>query len=88
MTVDLSSVRTLYPRAYERPGLLDWLDQPRAGHGLHFADDDGPGWTFWEYPRLARIVASAAEQITALRQRPTGVVTIATRTGPEFAAAF
>jgi fatty-acyl-CoA synthase len=83
-----ASPRRLYPRAYERPGLLDWLEQPRAGHGLHFADEDGSGWTFWEYPRLAAIVASAAEQIAELRHRPTGVVSIVTRTGPEFVAAF
>jgi acyl-CoA synthetase (AMP-forming)/AMP-acid ligase II len=77
----------LYPRAYHRPGLLDWLEQPRAGYGLRFADDNG-GWDFWDYPRLASAVASAAEDIGQLRTRPDGVVSIVTRTGPEFIAAF
>jgi len=77
----------LYPRAYHRPGLLDWLEQPRAGYGLRFADDNG-GWDFWDYPRLASAVASAAEDIRQLRARPDGVVSIVIRTGPEFIAAF
>jgi acyl-CoA synthetase (AMP-forming)/AMP-acid ligase II len=77
----------LYPRAYHRPGLLDWLEQPRAGYGLRFADENG-GWDFWDYPRLASAVASAAEDIRQLRARPDGVVSIVTRTGPEFIAAF
>jgi fatty-acyl-CoA synthase len=79
--------RLLYPLAYERPGLLDWLEQPRAGYGIHFANDEG-GWDFWEYPRLAAIVATAAEEIAQLRHRPNGAVSIVTRTGPEFVAAF
>jgi acyl-CoA synthetase (AMP-forming)/AMP-acid ligase II len=77
----------LYPRAYHRPGLLDWLEQPRAGYGLRFANDDG-GWDFWDYPRLASVVASAAEDIRQFRTRSEGVVSIVTRTGPEFIAAF
>ncbi len=77
----------LYPRAYHRPGLLDWLEQPRAGYGLRFADEEG-GWDVWDYPRLASAVASAAEDIRQLRSRSEGVVSIVTRTGPEFIAAF
>jgi acyl-CoA synthetase (AMP-forming)/AMP-acid ligase II len=67
--------------------LLDWLEQPRPEYGLRFADDQG-GWDFWDYPRLAAAVASAANEITQLRCRPHGVVSIVTRTGPEFIAAF
>jgi acyl-CoA synthetase (AMP-forming)/AMP-acid ligase II len=71
----------------EQIKLLDWLDEPRPGHGFHFADDDG-GWTLWDYPRLAALAASAAEQIVAIRERPQGVVSIVTHTGPAFIAAF
>ncbi len=79
--------RLLYPRAYKNSGLLDWLKEPRAGYGLHFADDDG-SWDFWEYPRLAAAVGAAAEDIVQHRSRPDGVVSIVTRTGPEFVAGF
>ena len=81
------ALASLYPRAHERPGLLDWIEDPRPDAGYHFADDDG-GWTFWDYPRIARLAASAARQIEELRSRPAGPVSIVTRTGPEFIAAF
>ena len=74
-------------RRLPRTGLLDWLDQPRPDRGLHFAEDDG-GWTFWEYPRLARLVAEAAERIECERTRDAGPVSIALPAGPEFVAAF
>jgi fatty-acyl-CoA synthase len=70
-----------------RRGLLDWLDAPVAGRGLRFADDHG-GWELWEYPRLARLIAEAAERIELERARPTGPVAIAIPSGPEFVAAF
>jgi alkylation response protein AidB-like acyl-CoA dehydrogenase/acyl-CoA synthetase (AMP-forming)/AMP-acid ligase II len=68
-------------------GLLDWLEAPRADHGLRFAQDDG-SWTFLEYPRLASLVAQAAERILAERSRTSGAVSIAIPSGPEFVAAF
>lgn len=74
-------------RRLPRTGLLDWLDRPRPDRGLRFADDDG-GWTFWEYPRLARLVAEAAERIECERTRDSGPVSIAVPAGPEFVAAF
>jgi fatty-acyl-CoA synthase len=77
----------LYPRAYHRPGLLDWLEDPRAGYGIHFADEQG-GWNFWDYPKLASAVARAADAIVEHRDGHGGVVTVVTRTGPEFIAAF
>ena len=68
-------------------GLLDWLDEPRAGHGMRFADEEG-GWTLWEYPRLAALVGGAAEQIAALRHAREGVVSLVLRSGPGFFAGF
>jgi fatty-acyl-CoA synthase len=74
-------------RRLPRVGLLDWLDDPRPDRGLHFADEDG-GWTFWAYPRLARLVAEAAERIESERTRASGPVSIALPAGPQFVAAF
>ncbi|MDQ3934019.1 MAG: AMP-binding protein [Actinomycetota bacterium] len=68
-------------------GLLDWLDDPRAGHGVRFADDEG-GWAMWEYPRLASLVTGAAEQVAALRHAREGAVSLVLRSGPEFFAGF
>ena len=70
-----------------RHGLLDWLEQPTADRGLHFADEDG-GWDFVDYPRLARLVAEAAERIEAQRTRDAGPIAIALPSGPQFVAAF
>jgi acyl-CoA synthetase (AMP-forming)/AMP-acid ligase II len=67
-------------------GLIDWLDEPRAGHGFHFATDDG--WSFWDYPRVASYVASAARQIEELRRQEHGAVVIVARSGVDFVAAF
>ncbi len=78
---------TLSARARHRPGLLDWLDEPVAGKGLRFAED-GEGWSFWEYPRLARLVASTAQQIVDQRSAAEGPVAIVLPTGPGFVAAF
>jgi alkylation response protein AidB-like acyl-CoA dehydrogenase/acyl-CoA synthetase (AMP-forming)/AMP-acid ligase II len=72
--------------ARARQGLLDWLDAPTSGRGLHFADDDG-GWTFWEYPCLAALVAEAAARIE-FECTHNGPVSIAIPSGPEFVAAF
>jgi alkylation response protein AidB-like acyl-CoA dehydrogenase/acyl-CoA synthetase (AMP-forming)/AMP-acid ligase II len=71
----------------DRRGLIDWLENPTTGHGLHFADDDG-GWTFWEYPRLAALVAEAAERVESERVRDCGPISIAIPSGPDFVAAF
>ena len=70
-----------------RHGLLDWLEQPAADRGLHFAEEDG-SWSFWDYPRIARLVAEAAERIEAQRTRETGPIAIALPSGPQFVAAF
>ncbi|MGN6257342.1 MAG: AMP-binding protein [Solirubrobacterales bacterium] len=71
----------------ERRGLLDWLEDPRAGHGLRFAEDGG-GWSPWEYPRLARATLAQAERIVQGRAQREGVVSIVTGSGPGFVAAF
>ena len=68
-------------------GLLDWLEQPTTDRGLHFASDDG-SWSYWDYPRLARLVAEAAEKIEAERTRDSGPISIALPAGPQFVAAF
>jgi acyl-CoA synthetase (AMP-forming)/AMP-acid ligase II len=88
VTVEVAAISDLYPPAYSRAGLLDWLDDPATDRGIRFADDDGSGWTLWEYSRLAALAAGAAEQIVERRNRPEGPVTIVTRTGPEFVSAF
>ena len=71
----------------KRLGLLDWLEEPRVGRGLRFAEDDG-GWSLWEYPRLAMAVAGQAERICGLRAQAEGVVSIVSGSGPGFVAAF
>jgi acyl-CoA synthetase (AMP-forming)/AMP-acid ligase II len=68
-------------------GLLDWLESPRAGVGIRFADDDG-GWTLYDYPELAALSAGTAQQIAAERHRPDGPVVIVTHTSPQFFSAF
>ena len=78
---------TTIARHLPRTGLLDWLERPTTDRGLHFASDDG-GWSFWDYPRLARLVAEAAEKIEAERSRDAGPVSIALPAGPQFVAAF
>lgn len=70
----------------ERPGLLDWLEEPRAGRGLRFAEDDGD-WSLWEYPRLALAVAAQAERVRGLRAVGEAV-SIVSGSGPGFVAAF
>jgi alkylation response protein AidB-like acyl-CoA dehydrogenase/acyl-CoA synthetase (AMP-forming)/AMP-acid ligase II len=82
-----ASTPTTAPAALDKKGLIDWLENPTSGRGLHFADDDG-GWTFWEYPRLAGLVAEAAERIEDKRIREAGPVSIAIPSGPDFVAAF
>jgi acyl-CoA synthetase (AMP-forming)/AMP-acid ligase II len=72
---------------YARDGLLDWLQEPTAGNGFHFAHDDG-SWDLWDYPKLASAVMAGAQLITELSHRPGGNVSIVARNGPEFAAAF
>jgi fatty-acyl-CoA synthase len=74
-------------RSAPRQGLIDWLDDPCAGAGLYFAEDDG-GWAFLDYADLAELVADAAARIEELRWRSTGVVTIVMPSGPRFVATF
>ena len=78
---------TTIARHLPRTGLLDWLEQPTTDRGLHFASDDG-SWSYWDYPRLARLVAEAAEKIEAERTRDSGPISIALPAGPQFVAAF
>jgi acyl-CoA synthetase (AMP-forming)/AMP-acid ligase II len=75
------------PTPAAREGLLDWLEEPRAGNGLRFAEDSD-GWSFWDYPRLAAAVAFQASRIEALSSGPGGVVSIAAGSGPAFVVAF
>jgi acyl-CoA synthetase (AMP-forming)/AMP-acid ligase II len=71
----------------KRRGLLDWLEEPRAGRGLRFAEDAG-SWSLWEYPRLAGAVTAQAQRIRGLGASPGGVVSIVGGSGPGFVAAF
>jgi alkylation response protein AidB-like acyl-CoA dehydrogenase/acyl-CoA synthetase (AMP-forming)/AMP-acid ligase II len=78
---------TSIARRLPRTGLLDWLERPTTDRGLHFAGDDG-SWSYWDYPRLARLVAEAAAKIEAERTRDSGPVSIALPAGPQFVATF
>ncbi|HEX8647174.1 MAG TPA: AMP-binding protein [Thermoleophilaceae bacterium] len=68
-------------------GLLDWMDAPRAGVGIRFADEED-GWRLYEYSELAALSAGTAQQIAAERHRPDGPVVIVTHTSPQFFSAF
>lgn len=66
--------------------LLDWLDAPRADHGLSFASDDGTGWAYRAYPELAGLAHGAAGQLVDAGIAPGDVVCLVLPTGEEFVA--
>ncbi|MDQ3935779.1 MAG: AMP-binding protein [Actinomycetota bacterium] len=72
---------------YPVAGLLDWMESPRAGRGLYFANDAG-GFDLVEFPRLAELVMAAAEEIAAVAARPGGAISLQLPTGPGFVSAF
>ena len=83
MTTTAGTPAAAAPQPLRIEGLLHWLDRPRAGAGMRFADDDGD-WRLYEYPELAAMAAGTAQQIAAERHRREGAVVIVTHTGPQF----
>lgn len=69
-----------------RGSLLEWLEDPDAGRGLHFAGDDG--WSSEPYPRLARLVAGTGAELIDLRLPAESRVCIVLPSGLEFVSAF
>ncbi|WP_030949841.1 AMP-binding protein, partial [Streptomyces sp. NRRL S-646] len=69
------------------PGLLDWLDAPRADRGINTLDLAGE-WQYTPYPELAANTRAAAGELTAAGVRPGDVVSIIHRNGPGFVTAF
>ncbi|WP_330343264.1 AMP-binding protein [Streptomyces sp. NBC_00557] len=69
------------------PGLLDWLDAPRADRGVNILDLAGE-WQYTPYSDLAEHTKAAAAAFTAAGVRPGDVVSIIHRNGPGFIAAF
>lgn len=65
--------------------LVQWLADPPAGRGLHFA---GPGerWEHWSYPALAELTLRTAGALAARGLRPGAVVVLVQRSSPGFAA--
>src|SRR5437763_1406822 len=63
--------------------LLDWLNAPRPGAGLHFATDDG-NWTEHDYAALADAVHGLAAGLRAQGVRRGDVVCLVLPTGPAF----
>jgi len=68
-------------------GLLDWLDRPGAGRGLHFAGPQG-SWESWSYQGLAQLTWQAAAGLRRLGAGPGDVVAIVQRASPQFLATY
>jgi acyl-CoA synthetase (AMP-forming)/AMP-acid ligase II len=67
--------------------ITEWIESPRAGHGIYLAEDAG-GWTFHDYPALA---ASARHVGAGLRKagvKSGGVVCVIMPTSYEGLAAL
>ncbi|MDN0201107.1 AMP-binding protein [Streptomyces sp. S.PNR 29] len=69
-------------------GVLGWLEEPSSSHGLRFAEDDGVGWEFWSYERLAALSLATAAHLRASGVDPGDVVLIGCPTSPRFIGAF
>ena len=67
--------------------LLDWLEEPPADRGLHFADT-GDTWTFHSYAALAELTLRTAAAITGRGVRRGEVVAVIQRSSPGFMASL
>lgn len=67
--------------------LLDWVADPLATRGLHFARDDG-SWDRVGYDELAASSRAAAAVLRASGMQPNCAVAIVARSGRTFASAF
>jgi len=75
------------PAASAASPLLEWLRDPSAERGIHFARLDG-GWAFCSYHDLAAQAWRAGAGLRRLGVRPGNVVSLVGRSGPELVAAF
>lgn len=67
--------------------LLQWLAEPPAERGVHFAGPDD-SWTRHSYGELARLTLRAAAALRASGVRRDDVVVIVQRSSPGFVASF
>jgi len=66
--------------------LLQWLDEPPTGRGLHFSGSANT-WAFWPYAELAALTLRTAAALSARRLRG-GVVVIIQRSSPGLVASL
>lgn len=71
----------------QRRPLLDWLSDPSAAHGIHFATQKDE-WDFWPYTRLACLAGRVATGLEEAGLRREEVVSIVGCQGPQFVAAL
>ncbi|HEX2312155.1 MAG TPA: AMP-binding protein [Thermomonospora sp.] len=65
-----------------------WIESPRAGRGVHVADDAG-GWSYASWPELAAAARAVAARLAAAGVRPGDVVCVIMPSGhPCLAAIF
>lgn len=67
--------------------VTDWIDEPRADHGIRFYQGEGT-WQRFGYPELADLVRGAAARFQEAGVAPGEVVPVVLPTGPELVAAF
>lgn len=67
--------------------LLQWLDQPAAERGMHFARPAG-AWEFWPYTRLAELTLRSAAAYLERGLQPGQPVAVIQRSSPGFLAGF
>lgn len=67
--------------------LLDWMIEPDAQKGLHFAEDDGQ-WADWSFADLAELTRTSAARLIDLGATEGSVVAVVSRTSPGLVASF
>jgi acyl-CoA synthetase (AMP-forming)/AMP-acid ligase II len=67
--------------------LLQWLDDPDEGRGMHFARASGE-WEHWPYPRLADLTLRVCAACAARGVRRGDVVAVIQRCSPGFVASM
>jgi acyl-CoA synthetase (AMP-forming)/AMP-acid ligase II len=67
--------------------MVQWLVEPPAGRGLHFADPRD-GWTEWPYERLSELSLRVATALRGRGLRKPDVVAVILRSSPGFVASL
>jgi acyl-CoA synthetase (AMP-forming)/AMP-acid ligase II len=67
--------------------VLDWLDDPAASRGIHFAEANG-GWQFQPYTEIARDAQRVATLLVESGARPGDVVSLLVAESTNFVPAF